>query len=165
MKPEILYISDTFKQANEFLRDLECDLLELDVLIFDFCRQRLVLETEHFKLRCISMNQHDLGAIRTDDIQYYANCSMLYEKEVHKKIGYRLRPGIKQIKNRKEIIKLMAGMKFDNEEFQSALRYYKIWVDCDNRYGMTDDLANHRRIAYECIKECFERRKRDGEMP
>lgn len=161
MKPEILYISDTFKESNEFIRDMAYDLQEMDVLILDFCRQRLVLETEYFKLRCISMNQHNLGAIRTDDIQYFANCSLLHGEEFHEKIGYRLKPEIKQIKNRKEIIKLLAGMKFDNEELQSALQYYKMWVDYDNRNGMNDDLKNYRYIAYECIKECLERRKHD----
>lgn len=49
-------------------------------------------------------------------------------------------------------------------DLQSALQYYKMWVDYDNKNGMTDDLANYRRIAYECIKECLERRKQDGEM-
>lgn len=110
MKPEILYISDTFKESNEFIRDVAYDLQEMDVLILDFCRQRLVLETEHFKLRCISMNQHNIGAIRTDNIKYYVNCSLFLKEEFHKKIEYRLKPGTKQIKNWREIIKLLAGM-------------------------------------------------------
>lgn len=47
-------------------------------------------------------------------------------------------------------------------DLQSALQYYRMWVDYDKRNGMNDDLKNYRYISYECIKECLERRKRDG---
>lgn len=46
------------------------------------------------------------------------------------------------------------------DNLQSSLQYYKMWVDYDNQNEMDDDLANYRRVAYECIKECLERRKK-----
>lgn len=35
----------------------------------------------------------------------------------------------------------------------NALEYFEMWIE--NDIGIYDDLAKHRRIAYECIKECL----------
>lgn len=51
------------------------------------------------------------------------------------------------------------------DDLQSALQYYKMWVDYDNQYQMTDDLSNYRQVAYECIEECLKRREQSEEMP
>lgn len=157
MKPEILYISDTFKDANEFLGDLAHDLNKMGVSIFDFCRQRLVLETEEYILWCIHMTSHNGFAKRYSNVKYLANCSMIYAKKFQENVAFRLKPDVKEIKDRREIIKLLAGVEFEKQDLQSALQYFKMWVDYDNRNKMTDDLSNYRRVAYECTKECLER--------
>ncbi len=44
------------------------------------------------------------------------------------------------------------------DDIRGALQYYKMWVDMDNKAGLKDDLSKYRMAAYECIKECLERR-------
>lgn len=39
------------------------------------------------------------------------------------------------------------------QDMINALEYFKMWVE--NDIGIYDDLAKHRRVAYECIKECL----------
>lgn len=162
MKPEILYISDTLKDANEFLGDLAHELNKMGVPILDFCRQRLVLETEACSLYCLSMMSCCSLRHGHSNVKFLVNsCSSFYKEEFEEMVLFRLKPDVKEIKNRREIIKLLAGMKFDETDLQSALQYYKMWVDYDNQNEMDDGLANYRRVAYECIKECLERRKQD----
>lgn len=158
-KSEILYISDTFKEANEFLRDLAYDLNEMGVPILNFCRQRLVLETEEYVLYCLTMKSHDFTGHRFSNVKYLVNCSVFHREEFKELVSFRLKTDVKEIEDWRELIKLLSGMKFDETDLQSALQYYKMWVDYDNQNEMTDDLSNYRRVAYECIKECLERRK------
>lgn len=115
MKPEILCIFDTCKDANDFLGDLAHDLNEMGVPIFDCCRQRLVLETEEYILWCIHMNSHNSFAKIFSNVKYLVNCSVIYKskKVFREKVAFRLKTDIKEIKNRRELIKLMAGMQFD----------------------------------------------------
>lgn len=35
----------------------------------------------------------------------------------------------------------------------NALDYFELWIERD--LGLDDDLARHRKVAYECIKECL----------
>lgn len=161
MKPEILGIFDTFKEANEFLKDLAHELNKMGVPILDFCRQRLSLETEACVIRCFFINSHSLLGHRFSNVRYFLECSSSLKEEFNNLVLVRLKPDVKEIKDWREIVKLLAGIKFDETDLQSALQYYKMWVDYDNQNKMTDDLSNYRRVAYECIKECMERRKRD----
>ena len=39
------------------------------------------------------------------------------------------------------------------QDMINALEYFEMWVE--NDIGIYDDLAKHRRVAYECIKECL----------
>lgn len=109
MKTEILYISDTLKQANEFLTDLVYDLQEMNVPILDFCRCRLVLETEHGIVRCTRKNPYNLRSVRYKNIDYIAKGCFLSEKDFYELIGYRLKPNVQEIQNRKQIIGLLSG--------------------------------------------------------
>lgn len=115
MKPEILYISDTLKDADKFLGDLAYDLNKMGVPILDFCRQRLVLETEEYILWCIYMTSHNGFAKRYSNVKYIANCSAIYEKKFQENVAFRLKPDVKKIKDRRKIIKLLAGEKNDIE--------------------------------------------------
>lgn len=162
-KPEILYISDTFKETNEFLGDLAHDLNEMGVPILDFCRQRLVLKTESCILYCLSMMSRCFLKHGYSNVKFFVNsCSSFYKEEFEELVLFRLKPDVKEIKDRRELIKLLTGIKFDETDLQSALQYYKMWVDYDNQNEMTDGLSNYRWVAYECIKECLERRKANG---
>lgn len=44
----------------------------------------------------------------------------------------------------------------------NALDYFEFWVE--NDLGLYDDLAKHRRVAYECIKECLNRRNSQSKI-
>lgn len=39
------------------------------------------------------------------------------------------------------------------QDMLNALDYFELWVE--NDLGLDDDLARHRKVAYECIKECL----------
>lgn len=121
MKPEILFISDTFKEANVFLKDLAYELNEMGVPILDFCRQRLVLETEECVLCCLSMNSHHFLGHRFSNVKYLVNCSVFHREEFKERVSFRLKTDVKEIEDWRELIKLLSGIKFDETDLQSSL--------------------------------------------
>lgn len=145
-KKEILYISDTFKQARLFLTDLAYDLKEKEIPILDFDRYRLFLETEYGKIRCICLTQNDLGAIQTNTVQYIANRSMLSEKDFHERIGYRIKQNVQKIQNRNQIIKLLSGEMTGSEDMeQNNLPKIKM-VNIGNDFLKTECYINDRKL-------------------
>lgn len=122
-KPEILCVCDTLKEANEFLRDLAHDLDKMGVPNLVFCRQRLVLETEECVLCCWLMRSHSFQGRRFPNVKYLVNHSMRYEKEFQEKIAFRLKPDVKEIKDRRKIIKLLAGS--DRTEIQEGIQTHE----------------------------------------
>ena len=110
MKTQILYISNSFKNANLFLKEIEKELNENGVPILDFCGQGLFLETDYCKLRCIHMNSHHLLGTRFKDFDYFVKEFGVIETEFEEMIAFRLKPDVKEIVDRQWLIKLLAGM-------------------------------------------------------
>lgn len=145
-KIEILYISDTFKQAKLFLTDLVYDLKEKEIPILDFDRYRLLLETEYGKIRCICLTQNNFGAVQTNTVQYIANRSMISEKDFQKRIGYRIKQNVQKIQNRNQIIKLLSGEMTGGEDMeQNNLPKIKM-ANIGNDFLKTECYINNRKL-------------------
>lgn len=145
-KKEILYISDTFKQAKLFLSDLAYDLKEMEIPILDFDRYRCLLETKYGKIRCISLTQNVLGAVQTNTVQYIANRSMLSEKDFHERIGYRIKQNVQKIQNRNQIIKLLSGKMTGSEDMeQNILPKIKV-INIGNDFLKTEYYINGQKL-------------------
>ena len=46
----------------------------------------------------------------------------------------------------------------NEKKIKDAMDYFKMWVDAD--FGLSDDLTQYRRTAYEALRECLELRQK-----
>lgn len=100
---EILYVSDTHKQSQDFLRELAEDLDEKGIA-FECSRKDFSLETKFYRLICQPMNGACAGRSR-HRVKYYADCTM--REDMNRRIF--LKADAKKIESRKQIIELLSG--------------------------------------------------------
>lgn len=110
-KPTILYVSDSCKVVDEFLSEIIYDLDELNVPILNADRRRFTIETEHYKLRGFPIHSNDSLWLSFEYKTHFLNGTVIYQGLSLEKVLYRLRPNVKEITNRNEILKLLSEGK------------------------------------------------------
>ncbi len=110
-KPTILYVADDYKTVIVFWMEIVDDLIKLRVPILLADKRKLLIETEHYKLRCLPIFSNDSSWRNFDNVTHLANCIGIYRGLFIKKVLYRLRQDVKEITNRNEILKLLSEGK------------------------------------------------------
>lgn len=107
-KPTILYVSDTYKTVIGFLKEVIYDLNELKVPILISDRRKLMIETEHYKLRCLPVFSNNDSWVSTEYVTHFANGTIIYQGFFLEKVSYRLRQNVKELTDRNEVLKLLS---------------------------------------------------------
>ena len=110
-KPTILYVADTYKTVIEFLQEVIYDLNELKVPILISDRRKLMIETEHYKLRCLPVFSNNDSWLSTEYVKHFLNGTIIYQGIFLKKVSYMLRQNVKEITDRNAILKLLSEGK------------------------------------------------------
>lgn len=69
-KPTILYAADTYKTVIGFLTEIIYDLNELKVPILNVDRRKFLVETEHYRLRCLPIYSNDSSWLSFEHITH-----------------------------------------------------------------------------------------------